>query len=350
MTNFTGVHCPICGRPFTENDDVVVCPECGAPYHRGCFEESGKCIFPELHREGKSWQPPQVEAPPPGSSSATKRCPRCGKMNPETSLFCDQCGQSLIGPGERPGGYNGYNGYGAYGGQQAQQPGGAPQYGPFGPMGGPAPVAFDPMGGVVPAEGLGGAPAGVVAKLVQGNTPYYLPVFRRYAKERRSRFNFCAFLFTGGWMLYRKMYKEGILFGALSVLLYAANLAATNLWFVPLLQSLADQAGSEAASLYGLAADLSGVLLTRPASEVFLSFLPSLLQFLQLRVAVVAGAMGNRLYYQHCVSTVQEIHRENTTAAEFDQQLQLRGGVNTTLAVVLLVCAMFFSYLPALFF
>ena len=31
-------------------------------------------------------------------------------------------------------------------------------------------------------------------------------------------------------------------------------------------------------------------------------------------------------------------------------QLQLGGGVNSTLAVVLLGCGMFFSYLPALFF
>ena len=52
---------------------------------------------------------------------------------------------------------------------------------------------LDPMGGVNPNEPIDDVPAGEVAKLVQNNTAYYLPVFMNYKRNRRNRFNFCAF-------------------------------------------------------------------------------------------------------------------------------------------------------------
>ena len=102
MINYTGVRCPVCDRPFTEHDDIVVCPECGAPYHRACYEKAGKCVFEEKHGTGEGWKPPKVEAPNPEEEEKTKKCPRCGKMNAQTALFCDQCGQSLIGNTDPP--------------------------------------------------------------------------------------------------------------------------------------------------------------------------------------------------------------------------------------------------------
>lgn len=51
----TGEKCCVCGNPFFEGDDVVVCPECGAPYHRECYRRSGKCEFADRHGEYE-WQ------------------------------------------------------------------------------------------------------------------------------------------------------------------------------------------------------------------------------------------------------------------------------------------------------
>ncbi|MBQ3919840.1 MAG: hypothetical protein II695_09210, partial [Oscillospiraceae bacterium] len=31
---YTGHKCMVCGKVFTDDDDVVVCVECGTPYHR----------------------------------------------------------------------------------------------------------------------------------------------------------------------------------------------------------------------------------------------------------------------------------------------------------------------------
>ena len=47
--DYIGLKCPICGKPFTADDDIVVCPQCGAPYHRECYIKAGKCIYEDKH-------------------------------------------------------------------------------------------------------------------------------------------------------------------------------------------------------------------------------------------------------------------------------------------------------------
>ena len=107
--DYKGIKCPVCDKPFTENDDIVVCPVCGAPYHRGCYKEKGACIFTDLHESGKTWAPPvPPDAPNTASELKDKECPNCGTLNAHSALFCNICGTSLTGaPDEhRNTGYN----------------------------------------------------------------------------------------------------------------------------------------------------------------------------------------------------------------------------------------------------
>ena len=78
-------------------------------------------------------------------------------------------------------------------------PGAGPNVGPTG-----MPYPFDPMGGVNPKDHIEGIEAGDVAKFVQANTPYYMGRFLNLSAFKRGRFHFAAFLFGGGWFLYRK--------------------------------------------------------------------------------------------------------------------------------------------------
>ena len=62
MFSFIGYKCPVCGKPFAEGDDIVVCPDCGAPYHRECYHKLGRCQFESLHSPSFVWEPsPQEE-------------------------------------------------------------------------------------------------------------------------------------------------------------------------------------------------------------------------------------------------------------------------------------------------
>ena len=65
--------CSLCGKPFTDGDDVVVCPECGAPYHRACYEKEGKCVYSARHGTGFAYQEP--------ARANTVRCGNCGADN-----------------------------------------------------------------------------------------------------------------------------------------------------------------------------------------------------------------------------------------------------------------------------
>ena len=235
MIDYTGIQCPVCGKPFTADDDIVVCPECGAPYHRHCYQQTGHCLFADKHGTEEAWRPPRAGSAQ--GDAEEKRCPRCGKANPPGALFCDHCGMSLteeppVGPQNNYGQFN--SRYGAspsptdyppgqqpFAGQPYGRPSGSPQgqngQPPF--QGGPAPFYFDPLGGVSPDEDFDGVPASDMAKLVQANTQYYLPVFVNRERYGRRRFHFCAFLCTGGWLLYRKQYKLGALITAIMAVL-----------------------------------------------------------------------------------------------------------------------------------
>lgn len=57
MYEFTGQKCPICQKPFTAEDDIVVCPECGTPHHRTCWEVRGCCANTDRHAESFEWTP-----------------------------------------------------------------------------------------------------------------------------------------------------------------------------------------------------------------------------------------------------------------------------------------------------
>ena len=94
----------MCGEPFDEESDVVVCPECGAPHHRDCWKETGHCACEEKHAEGYEWHPEKmyigdVKFPPDSEKEPlasgddeTERCPNCGKMTKKSEKYCEYCG------------------------------------------------------------------------------------------------------------------------------------------------------------------------------------------------------------------------------------------------------------------
>ncbi|MGN1111716.1 MAG: RING finger protein, partial [Acutalibacteraceae bacterium] len=79
--------CPVCGVPFDDNDDIVVCPECGTPQHRVCYERLGKCANAEKHGADFSWDKEEEQD--------LSICPSCGAKNPKDAMFCSACSHPL---------------------------------------------------------------------------------------------------------------------------------------------------------------------------------------------------------------------------------------------------------------
>ncbi len=354
--NYTGIQCPVCGKAFKPNDDIVVCPDCGAPYHRECFEKAGGCIFTDRHGTSFTWTPPRQKPPyaeAPGNSNM-KRCPRCGAPNPKTALFCSHCGQPLTGnrsyygspyyrPGQAPGSQGGPSQQG--GPSSPQNPGGYPPYGGY--PGGPVPFGFDPLGGIPPTQEIDGVPAGDLAKFVQSNTPYYLPVFRNLKLFGKGRFNFSSFFFTGIWLLYRKQYRLGAIFAAVMGTLSTLYFYLSYLCY-PIYLPLMEQAGISSASPYGISGQqwirLSELIYSLPVRQQMLLMSPGLILLIRLVLMIICGFIGNRTYLKFSLEKVKRIRREAPDEESANARFREEGGVNTAVAVLFGICLLILSF------
>lgn len=166
---YTGIPCAACGKKFTAEDDVVVCPECGTPYHRACYKELGHCINEARHAEGYVWQPLRHREP-----AGQERC--------------DLCGYPLKETGERI----------PAGDRETEDGGTFAEY-------------VRDQYNVNPNERLGDElTAREVAAYVGPNALNFLYKFRAMLQRKTAvSFNLGAFLFTGLYCFYRKMYALG---------------------------------------------------------------------------------------------------------------------------------------------
>ncbi len=357
MLDYTGIKCPVCGVPFRSGDDIVVCPECGAPYHRACYQEKGKCIFDDLHKEGKDWQPPAPpKAPDPRTEIKDQECPVCGTLNAHSALFCNRCGASLSGqPQQYRNSNTARNQENSAYNQETPPPSGSfwgfggftpPQTG-FG--GAVPPFAFDSMGGVSPAEVLDvNVTFGDASKLVKQNTAYYMPVFRYMKQTGRNKFSFMAFLFSGAWMLYRKQYKWGAIVTAIMFALYIGYLCSSVFVANPLLMDLMKQIGMDTTQLVYPSNEqmiaITQILMEDPKLYLYL-FLPWLCLLGMLIVMIITGIRGNKMYMRHCIRTVQQV-KVSGNDGDPNMTLDSKGGVNTSIAICLFVCYMIVVNIP----
>lgn len=204
--NYINEKCPLCGQPFTEQDDVVVCPDCGAPHHRACWYGKGSCAHAAEHSAGYVWTANPSERSAQNEAQRQEnpdlRCPRCGEPCGVDTLVCPTCGNRLgvVPPG--------------------------------------ASYSFNEdyfMRGVdVPANtDLGGVTAKDAAIFVQHRAGVYVRKFQKQNdKGKKTGWNWAAFLFSPFWFFYRKAYKAGAFFLGLWMILSA-------FLFVPLEKVLA---------------------------------------------------------------------------------------------------------------
>lgn len=334
MLNYTGAKCPICEKPFREDDDIVVCPTCGAPYHRDCYKEAGSCIYEELHEKGQRWEAPEPEERPVTSTAheiKDQECPRCSVLNGHSALFCSSCGSPLK---IEPDTHNNS--------QYTQNTGFPPMYG--------MPIPFDPMGGVKPTDTMDEHISyGEVSKVVQQNTRYYMPVFDKIKKTKRGKFNFCAFLFSGGWFLYRKQYKKGILFSVLMLALYLGQTFTTLFVSYPKIVELLEKAGKDVTQSSISIEQVMSISSTITTPDLLLIALPTIISFAMLAVMIVLGFLGNRMYMKHCVRTINKIRNTTVNSEDFNTRIMEKGGINTTAALCVLICYFLCTWMPKFF-
>lgn len=352
MLDYKGLKCPVCGEPFKEDDDIVVCPECGAPYHRECYNKNGECIFGELHEKGETWQPEKPEEPkanPKGSEYEIRdrECPECGVLNPHSSLFCSRCGAPLLG---QPDTHTNRDTFHEHENSQRNQNGN-----PMPPFGsgvyyGMPPIFFDPMGGVNPTEEVEeNITFGEVSKVVQQNTRYYLPVFNKIKNTGKSKFNFSAFMFSGPWFLYRKQYKLGVIYTVLLLLFYTAETLLSLFVSAPVLESMCMQAGIDLSIQSSVSYEqmlvLASVLEENPQYYLLL-ISPLIAGALMFALMLFCGFTANRSYYKHSIASIKKMKAEATEPEAYNALVIENGGVNTYVTFAFIILYIILTYLP----
>ena len=335
IMDYKGLKCPVCGKAFTADDDIVVCPQCGAPYHRECYVKAGKCVYSELHGTGRAWRPPARRGAAPEQDDDLPRCPRCGAKNAKSALFCAHCGLPLSPNGPSP-----YNA--PFPRNSAQENGqqNSPRPPESGFPGGPFPFQYDPLGGVNPNEPIDGVPASEMAQFVQSNTQYYLPAFINLNRFGRNRFNFSAFLFTGLWMLYRKQYRKGAIFAAIPAVLWFAYFYICRFLTDPILTRLLERAGISQSDPFDSSQRLAlfQQFYALPSGQRLLLLVPDLLLLVLFVFKLIVGFGGNRMYLKYCAENTKAIHSEASDPTSVSIRMQEKGGINTALAACLAIC------------
>ena len=320
--NYYNQKCSRCNKVFTKGDDIVVCPVCGTPQHRECYEEDNKCINIDKHAQNYEWSPSEDTTENEKiseDSDGSVVCSNCGTKNSSDSFFCKHCSAPLnTGNDTKTGSFNFNQGTSSNGM-------------PFGAM--PFSSPFDSINDEEEiAENVKQRDAKAYVKT---NDLLYSFIFKRIHDFDRSRFNFAAFLFSGGWFLYRKQYGLGIIL----TLLMGICMVGYDVTYIPFVQFITSNGITTQTELYN-------TLVYLPYDELLLYSLPSFFKLAQYIIMIVCGFIGNRCYYKHVVKKVQNAKREYTTESEVRKKLDKSGGVDRVLGYILFAGAIILTILP----
>ena len=309
---FTDYFCPVCEKRFINGDDVVVCPECGAPHHRECFEQLGHCFYEDRHSPGFSFENADNEQPDQETQSPdTVICPNCKAENEKTSFYCCKCGMPLSAQDRNQQQQADTNN------AQQNQNRQAPPFG-FGAAGAPA---FDPLAGFNSEDEIAeGVKVGEAAKYIGKNTQYYLTVFNRIKTTGSSKFNFSAFLFSGAYFLYRKMYVQGIIIILLMIGLSVGSsyIMLSSDWYANYNNLLQSVQQGEVTNMF--------------SGQMISLLIPTILSSLRLLIMLFCGLKANRTYYNYSMNVIRETKKEENEA-DVNKTLEARGGVNLPMAI-----------------
>lgn len=303
--NTEGVSCVRCHAYLFPEDDIVYCPVCGAPHHRECYNQLGHCALEEFHGTDRQYdkvkarEAEQNAAEMPNTGENTEgliTCQMCHEKYDFALNACPKCGAPNI----------------------------AKAGGSF--------VNFDFLGGVPADYDIGdGITADEAKRFVAANTPRYIPKFAVLNAKNKLSWNWLAFLFPCGWMLSRKMYKNGVIAGlltAISTLFYLPFMNAVN--------NLGFSANETQAQLMQNIYEHLPEMGTAVLAAMLVGFI------LNIAVRLLSALFGDYLYKQYAISSIKTIRAESE---DMDYDYRKKGGVNIFL---FLIGTMAVQYLPAL--
>jgi len=305
--NIEGINCARCKAYLFNEDDIVYCPVCGAPHHRECYNALGHCALEELHgtelEYSKEKELEKIEklsgnndkSEKTNESFETVTCRMCGEKYSKNSRSCPRCNAPN---------FSAMNGF---------------EY-------------FDFLGGVPKDYKIAeNVTADDAKRFVMANTHRYIPKFASLNKTKKISWNWFAFLFPSGWMISRKMFKNGIIAGVLTIL-------ATLITY-PLNLSLYNLGVTSATTSAGLFLSLIEAL---PKIDAFAIVFAAVGGVADLAIRLFYAMFGDYLYKSHTISQITKIKSESD---DVDFSYRKKGGVNI---LYFFIATLIMQYLPTI--
>lgn len=305
--NYTGKICDGCREPLKEGDDIVVCPICGTPQHRSCYEKNNKCVNEYLHSTGFTWTDPDEEKRKADAEQAVQQ----EQEQPEqSSPFVQATPQSMESVFMRG-------------------------------------VLYDPK------DDIGGATVGEAADYIQNSAPRYISKFMKQKKKNgKLSWNWAAFFFAPYWFFYRKLYKVGAVFLALSVALSLATISQTEKVYGVYEKMVSVQ--QEINELVKGKDDLSGEdsqkfdKLYAEAQKLTKAAIPTLAIILLIQKVIpntIAALIANYLFKKKMLRIISLAHDSSTEPNIVKYTIMRNGGVSVIMPIIAIMVD---NYLPSL--
>lgn len=288
MNKITEKICPYCKSVFKEGDEIVKCSVCEMPHHKDCWIENQCCATfgcngtidaPDFQPSGDASSKTDFDA------AEYIYCTKCGAQKFASDSFCYKCGHSIIQAPPRQTTRPQYAQTSDSNPYNQSQPSYYSQHGDKSYGGQSNNYGYNQAGSFDPELEL----------LVGKNADYYVPKFIvMKTQNRKASWNWCSFLFTPYWMIYRKMYGYGIAF-------------------------------------------LGGVFFVNIIKSWFLSFLLFILD-------IIFGILGNNIYMKYLEQKAEQMR---TLTGQYKTYFAAKnGGTNTSAVVLAILC---FSILLTIF-
>lgn len=302
--DYTGMICDGCREPFEEGDDIVVCPECGTPQHRHCYEKDNHCVNEYLHSSDFAWSQPQKQQAASEQSSS-----------PETEETASAPVQPQLLHPTTP--------------QQME-------------------TVF--MRGVLydPKDDIGGATVGEAADYIQSGVPKYISRLMKL-KNKKLSWNWAAFFFTPYWFFYRKLYKAGAFFLALSISLTLAvspSMQRLQTQMQPIVDKYNESVSGSAEVTEEQIDEATQQLTTQMKKLVDENYLTAVLVLLTNLVPnIIAAILANYLLKRKMLKVVELAHSESSNLNAVKYSIMRKGGVSMVMTILAIVVD---TYLPTL--
>ena len=276
---------------FENDDDIVYCPTCGAPHHRECYQALGHCALEDLHGTDREYDKTKeaAEATPEKAAHIGENaegfitCGVCHEKYELSAMRCPKCGAPNVSK---------------FGGSFA---------------------TFDFLGGVPEDCDIGeGVTADEAKRFVASNTRRYIPKFAVLNSSNKTSWNWAAFLFPCPWLISRKMYKNGIIVGLLSIIF--------SLLVFPFTQFLTNNGYSEASF-----SDPQVLFEILKKANITVLIFAVLCFVFTLLLRILLGVFGDYIYKRHTLATIKTMRAQSE---DMDYDYQRLGGLNPVLFLV----------------